>query len=82
MTGSDETMDRAELLAHLRNGVRKSRQLALRLSMNPETHPEAQLLLDRLQLVAAELEAMQTAWPEVRQISDNAMWRGSRQLRH
>ena len=78
MTGSNDTIESRELLAHLRRGVRKSRQLAEELIKSEQVGDEARVLLVRLQDIGAELETMKALEATLRQIENDPIWSKSR----
>lgn len=63
----DDTSERGELIARLRHGLRKCRQLAEQLSADPAIAAEARRLLGRLESVRGELDALDRAYPALRE---------------
>lgn len=74
MEGNEDWAERAELLIRLRQGLRKSRQLAEHLSVDPVSGDEALGLLSRLEMIRRELDGMQPIRPEQRTAVNDPFW--------
>lgn len=71
---SEEWIMKGELLIQLRQGVRRSRQLALELVADPLMGQEAQGLLGRLEAIRHELDRIQATHPVVRRAVNDPFW--------